>query len=336
MVYKVLKLKNLRTVTFDFSKNVKRPKMIGKEACVIDKIQFSGEPRVLYEQYRENNHQLQWRRVESGSEAIFRKHVEVRNISFCSTMKNVYINGQTLGKLGAKNFRDCIIESRKLLNESDYQEVFVTSHSISDTDFACKNMFPKELKSYEMFKVRGNNMRNVTLLDNKCDIQSIISTVQESRNSRQENFQDQKNHNYTNIEYYSIKFPGDSKDDNILTFKQVDPSMEFYKWEEDKKTSGSEKKYLFLYNQQTWYISKHAEFDDHQPPHKDDMLYEQVDHGNEEAESCCWRNNESNTEEDELPLIHIKPCQEYEGYSMRNIKNNDNPGKAESIEESHK
>ena len=97
-----------------------------KEPCVIGKIKFSGEPTVLYEQYRENNHQWQWRWVGSGAEAAFRKHIEVRNISLCSTMKNVYINGESLGKLRAKNFRDCILKSRKLLNESDYnKEVFV-------------------------------------------------------------------------------------------------------------------------------------------------------------------------------------------------------------------
>jgi len=131
MVYKVLKLKYLRLIIFDFSKNVKRPKVKQKETCIIDKIQFSGKPTVLYEQYRENNHQWQWRWVGSGSEATLRKNIGVRNISFCSTMKNVYINGQSLGKFSAKNFKDCLIESRKLLKESDYQEVFVTFHSIT-------------------------------------------------------------------------------------------------------------------------------------------------------------------------------------------------------------
>ena len=40
----------------------------------------------------------------------------------------------------------------------------------------------------------------------------------------------------------------------------------------------------------------------------------------EEAESCCWSNNESNTINVKLPLINIKPCGEFKGYSMRNIK----------------
>ena len=106
MVYKVLKLKILRTVTFDFSKNVKKPKMKQKETCVIDKIQFSGEPTVLYEQYRETNSQWRWQWVGSGSEATFRKHIEVRDISFCCTMKNVYINGESLGK-GRDFVGDC-------------------------------------------------------------------------------------------------------------------------------------------------------------------------------------------------------------------------------------
>ena len=251
MVYKVLKLKNLRSVTYDFSKNVKKPKMRGKETCIIDKIKFSGEPRVLYEQYRENNGQWQWRLVGSWLEEAFRKHVEVRNISFCSTMKNVYINGQTLGKLGTKNFRDCIIESRKLLKESDYKEVFVTSHSISETDFACKYMFPKELKSYQMFKVNGNNMRNVTLLDKKCDMESILSTAQETRTSSEINFPSGKNKNDTNIKYYVIRFP---EDESLSTFKQVTPERESYKEEgadEKEEVQGSKKKYLYLYNQHT-------------------------------------------------------------------------------------
>ena len=233
-------------------------------------------------------------------------------------MKNVYINGESLGKLRAKNFRDCILKSRKLLNESDYnKEVFVTSHSISDTDFVCKFMFPKELKSYQMFEVNGNNMRNVTLLDKKCDMESILSTVQESRASRDIHFHQGKNNkNDTNIKYFVIRFP---EDESLSTFKQVTPNIESYEEEgEDEKeeVQGSKKKYLYLYNQHTWYISK----DDNQPPDEDDMLYKQIDDGSEEAESCCWSNNESNTEEDELPLIHIKPCGEFKGYSMRNIK----------------
>ena len=185
-----------------------------KETCVIEKIK--GNVKVLFEQFKENNSQWQWQLVGSKSEAIIRKYIEVRNVSHCSTIKNVYINGKSLGKLTAKNFRDCIIKSRKLLHESDYKEVFVTSYSISDTDFACKFMFPKELKSYQMFKENGNNMRNVTLLDKKCDMESIISTVQESRISKENlDFLEAKRYytkNYTNIEYYAIKFP---EDDNF-------------------------------------------------------------------------------------------------------------------------
>ena len=172
-------------------------------------------------------------------------------------MKNVYINGQSLGKFSAKNFRDCIIESRKLLKESDYKEVFVTSHSISNTDFACKYMFPKELKSYQMFKGKGNNMRNVTLLDKKCDMESILSTVQESRASRDIHFHQGKNNkNDTNIKYFVIRFP---EDESLSTFKQVTPNIESYEEEgEDEKeeVQGSKKKYLYLYNQHTWYISR--------------------------------------------------------------------------------